>query len=48
METAIVTALISGGITLIGVLIANNKTQAVMETKVDELFIRFHVISGAL
>lgn len=36
MET-IFTSLITGGITLIGVLIANNKTQAVMETKVDEL-----------
>ena len=37
MESAIVTALISGAITLFGVLIANNKTQAVMQTKVDEL-----------
>ena len=37
METAIITAIISGGITLFGVLIANNKTQAVMETKVEEL-----------
>lgn len=36
MESIIV-ALITGGITLVGVLIANNKTQAVMETKVDEL-----------
>ena len=36
METILV-ALISGGITLVGVLIANNKNQAVMETKVDEL-----------
>lgn len=34
---AIIVALVSGGITLVGVLIANNKTQAVMETKVDEL-----------
>ena len=34
---AIIVALVSGGITLIGVLIANSKTQAVMETKVDEL-----------
>lgn len=33
----IITAIITGGITLLGVLIANNKTQAVMETKVDEL-----------
>ena len=37
MEATIITALISGGITLAGVLIANGKTQAVMETKVDEL-----------
>lgn len=34
---AIVTAVITGGITLFGVILANNKTQAVMETKVDEL-----------
>ena len=37
MDSAILTAIISGAITLLGVLIANNKTQAVMETKVDEL-----------
>ena len=37
LVAAIITALISGGVTLIGVLVANNKTQAVMETKVDEL-----------
>lgn len=36
MET-VIAAVITGGITLIGVLIANSKTQAVMETKVDEL-----------
>ena len=36
MESILV-ALISGGITLLGVLVANNKTTAVMETKVDEL-----------
>jgi low affinity Fe/Cu permease len=34
---SILTAIISAGITLLGVLIANNKSQAVMETKVDEL-----------
>lgn len=34
---AIVTAVITGGITLFGVILANGKTQAVMETKVDEL-----------
>ena len=33
----IITAVITGGITLLGVLIANSKSQAVMETKVDEL-----------
>lgn len=36
MET-VVASLITGGVTLAGVLIANGKTQAVMETKVDEL-----------
>ena len=36
MET-IIASVITGCITLVGVLIANNKTQAVMETKVDEL-----------
>ena len=34
---SIITALITGGVTLIGVLIANSKNQAVMETKVDAL-----------
>ena len=34
---AIITALITGGVTLLGVIIANGKTQAVMESKVDEL-----------
>lgn len=33
----IITSIITGGITLLGVLIANSKSQAVMETKVDEL-----------
>ena len=37
LTVAIVTALISGAITLIGVLIANSKSQAVMETKVEAL-----------
>ena len=36
MET-IIASIITGAITLCGVLIANSKTQAVMETKVDEL-----------
>lgn len=30
-------ALVSGGVTLIGVLIANSRSQAVTETKLDEL-----------
>jgi len=34
---SIVTAIITGVITLTGVLIANSRTTAVMETKVDEL-----------
>lgn len=33
----IITAIITGGVTLLGVLIANGKSQAVIETKVDEL-----------
>lgn len=36
MET-ILTAVIGGGVTLIGVLIANSKTQAVMHEKIMEL-----------
>lgn len=36
MET-ILAAVITGGVTLIGVLIANSKTQAVTETKLEEL-----------
>ena len=36
MET-FVASIITGAITLCGVLIANSKSQAVMETKVDEL-----------
>ncbi|HBK03505.1 MAG TPA: hypothetical protein DFH97_01765 [Clostridiales bacterium] len=34
---AILTALIGGSVTLAGVLIANSRTQAVTETKLDEL-----------
>ena len=34
---AILTALIGGSVTLIGVLIANSKSQAVTETKIEEL-----------
>ena len=36
MET-IIASLITGGITLLGVLVANGKSQAVTETKLDEL-----------
>lgn len=36
MET-IVASVITGCITLVGVLIANGRTQAIMETKVEEL-----------
>lgn len=34
---AIIVALVSSGITLVGVLIANSKTQAVIDTKLEEL-----------
>ena len=34
---AVVGAIITGGITLLGVILANGKTQAVMESKVEEL-----------
>ena len=37
MAETIVCALITGGLTLMGVLIANSKTQAVTEAKLDEL-----------
>lgn len=33
----IIVAIITGGITLVGVLLTNQKTQAVMETRIDEL-----------
>lgn len=33
----IIVSIITGGITLVGVLLANQKTQAVMETRIDEL-----------
>ena len=35
-------SIIAGGITLIGVLIANSKSQAVMETKVEALTREVH------
>ena len=34
---SVITAIITGGVTLLGVLIANGKSQAVTETKLDEL-----------
>jgi shikimate 5-dehydrogenase len=37
MSDAVLVALISGGLTLIGVLIANSRTQAVTDTKLEEL-----------
>ena len=37
MDNAILTAIISGVITLLGVLIANNKNQAVMQAKMEDL-----------
>ena len=37
MGESVIVALVSGGITLIGVLIANSRSQAVMETRMDEL-----------
>ena len=35
--TAVVSAVITGGVTLIGILIANGKAQAVTDTKLEEL-----------
>lgn len=37
MTEAIIVALISSGVTLVGVLIANSKSQAVMDTKLEIL-----------
>ena len=37
MLVPIITALISGGITLLGVIISNNTKQAVTDTKIEEL-----------
>ena len=34
---AVIPAIITGGITLAGILIANGKSQAVTETKIEEL-----------
>ena len=37
MTESIITALITGGLTLLGVIVSNNKRQAVTDTKVEEL-----------
>ena len=37
MTESIIVALITGGLTLLGVLVANNKQQAITDTKLDEL-----------
>ena len=37
MSAEIIVAIITGTVTLIGVLISNSKTQAVTDTKLDEL-----------
>ena len=37
MTEGIIAALITGGLTLMGVLVANNKQQAITDTKLDEL-----------
>ena len=37
MTESILVALISGGLTLLGVIISNNKHQAVADTKMEEL-----------
>ena len=37
MGEAVIVALITGGLTLLGVMISNGRTQAVLETKVKEL-----------
>ena len=37
MTDAIICAIITGGLTLLGVIIANSKTQAVTEARLEEL-----------
>ena len=37
MTESIIVALITGGLTLLGVLMANNKQQAITDTKLEEL-----------
>lgn len=37
MTEAIICAIVTGGLTLLGVIVANNKTQAVTEARLEEL-----------
>lgn len=37
MSETIVTALITGGLTLLGVLVSNSRSQGITETKIEEL-----------
>ena len=37
MGEAVIVALITAGLTLLGVMISNGRTQAILETKVEEL-----------
>ena len=37
MSDTIITALITGAVTLLGVLVSNGKSQAVTDTKIEEL-----------
>lgn len=37
MTESIIVALISGGVTLLGVIVSNTKRQAVADTKIEEL-----------
>ena len=37
MGEAVIVAMITGGLTLLGVMISNGRTQAILETKVEEL-----------
>ena len=37
MGEAVIVALITGGLTLLGGMISNGRTQAILETKVEEL-----------
>lgn len=42
MTDSIIVALISGGLTLLGVIVSNNKHQAVADTKIEELTREVH------